>query len=174
MKDLFRKIFDLDPNEVEEFVKNLMIEHVKRNSESEEEALKYLKDYDVVVRWIVTDNSFYVFLDPKLETEDYKHFYFKDKKELTAGDYFTLSFNHEHYEFPEVYGLMTGETTFVEEIGICGEGDIQKMLRFIYKKQSVTVIYVKDIWLLQKWEGDKEIREPLPNDLLAVVCNTRV
>ena len=86
MKQLFKKIFDLDPNEVEAFVKNLMVEQVKRNGGDDE----YLKDYDIVIRWIVTDNSFYVFLEPKLKTEDYKHFYFKDKKEkvlaLRGGD----------------------------------------------------------------------------------------
>ena len=180
MKQLFKKIFDLDPNEVEAFVKNLMVEQVKRNGGDDE----YLKDYDIVIRWIVTDNSFYVFLEPKLKTEDYKHFYFKDKKELTAGEYFRLTYNHEHYEFPEVYGLMTGETTFNGEVGIWPDPehpvDYDRILAFYYHKEYTQVCHKTDgTWYISDWDdvADKEVRKPVPADLIAevlkVVSNDR-
>lgn len=165
MKQLFKKIFDLDPNEVEAFVKNLMIEQVKRNGGDDE----YLKDYDIVIRWIVTDNSFYVFLDPKLKTEDYKHFYFKDEKELTAGEYFRLTYTHEHYEFPEVYGLMTGETVFVQTIG--GLTDIVEC-EYVYKKERVRVAQFKDgSYALLKWneKTHKDDSLLLPEDLQQII-----
>jgi hypothetical protein len=170
MKQLFKKIFDLDPNEVEAFVKNLMVEQIKRNGGDDE----YLKDYDIIVRWIVTDNSFYVFLDPKLKTEDYKHFYFNDEKELTAGEYFQLTYTHEHYEFPEVYGLMTGETTFVQII--CGIGDFITDCEYIYKKETIHVAQLKDeSYTILKWneKTHKDESLPLPEDLQQIILEDR-
>lgn len=170
MKQLFKKIFDLDPNEVEAFVKNLMVEQVKRNGGDDE----YLKNYDIIVRWIVTDNSFYVFLDPKLKTEDYKHFYFKDEKELTAGEYFQLTWTHEHYEFPEVYGLMTGETAFVNSVN--GFDDSIAGCEYIYKKELVRVAQLKDrSYVLLKWNEKIQNNDvlPLPEDLQQIVWEDR-
>jgi len=172
MKQLFKKIFDLDPNKVEAFVKNLLVEQVKRNGGDDE----YIKDYDIVVRWIVTDNSFYVFLDPKLKTEDYTHFYFKDEKELSAGEYFRLTYTHEHYEFPEVYGLMTGETVFVQPIGVCGFEDLMAEGEYIYNKECVHIAQLKDkSYVLLKWneKTHKDDFLPLPEDLQQVVLEDK-
>lgn len=170
MKKLFKKIFDLDPNEVEAFVKNLFVEQIKKNGGNDE----YLKDYDIVIRWIVTDNSFYVFLDPKLKTEDYKHFYFKDEKELTVGEYFQLTWTHEHYEFPEVYGLMTGETVFVQPVS--GFENAIARCEYIYKKETVSVAHLKDgSYALLEWneKTHKYDSLPLPEDLQQIVWEDR-
>lgn len=170
MKKLFKKIFDLDPIEVEAFVKNLLVEQVKRNGGDDE----YLKDYDIIVRWIVTDNSFYVFLDPKLKTKDYEHFYFKDEKELTAGEYFRLTYTHEHYEFPEVYGLMTGKTVFIQPVS--GFENAIAGCEYIYKKETVSVAQLKDeSYALLKWNEKTHNYDslPLPEDLQQIVLEDR-
>ena len=70
--ELFKKIFDLDPKEVEEFVKNRVLETVEDNH-------YFNKYYEMDVRWYPTENEFYVHFEPKMETEDYKHYTFKGK-----------------------------------------------------------------------------------------------
>lgn len=113
---MFKKIFDLDPNEVETFIKDLVKERYKRGLEPEEYE-QWLKDYELEVRWHPTCDEFYVQIEPKITTEDYKHWYFHSDKELTAGEYFRLAFGHEHLYFREIYGLMTGNTICYSSYG---------------------------------------------------------
>lgn len=133
---MFKKIFDLDPNEVETFIKDLVKERYKRGLESEEYE-QWLKDYELEVRWHPTCDEFYVQIEPNITTEDYKHWYFHSNKELTAGEYFKLAFGHEHLYFREIYGLMTGKTICYSSYG-CVDPNHEGYF-FIINKEYVSI-----------------------------------
>jgi hypothetical protein len=68
---LFKKIFELSPEDVEAFiinrVKNMWVNYDGRYD-----------DYDIEIKWIVPHNEFYVHLEPKLQTKDWQVYSFKD------------------------------------------------------------------------------------------------
>jgi len=166
---MFKKIFDLDPKEVEEFIRNKVIEDFKQYGNEVPE------DIEFRVLWFPTCDEFYVHEEPKLNTKDYKSWSFRGK-EITLPEYFEIQGSHWHFTFQEVYGQMTGETTFVEKVGYIGKTDIKEHLQFIYNKKWVDVIFVNNEWFVQEWEdsedGDsKEIRKPVPADLLKAIYN---
>lgn len=152
---MFKKIFDLDPKEVEEFITNLVKERRKRGLEPEEYE-QWLKDYEIQVRWHPTYNEFYVQIEPNITTKDYKHWYFKTDKELTAGEYFKLAFGHEHYYFGEIYGLMTGYTTCYATYS-CVDPNCDGY-NFILNKKRAYIIFnkVEKKWYLEKYDEETE------------------
>lgn len=152
---MFKKIFDLDPKEVEEFITNLVKENHKRGLKPEEYE-QWLKDYEIQVRWHPTYNEFYVQIEPNITTKDYKHWYFKTDKELTAGEYFKLAFDHEHYYFGEIYGLMTGNTTCYATYG-CVDPNCDGY-NFILNKEHAYIIFnkVEKKWYLEKYDEETE------------------
>lgn len=156
---MFKKIFDLDPNEVETFIKNLVKE--RRKWYGPEEYEQWLKDYELEVRWHPTYDEFYVQIEPNITTKDYKHWYFKDDHELTAGEYFELAFDHEHLYFREIYGLMTGETICYSSYGCCNSNHegyfftINKEYISIEKDKTDGHYYVRTY----DKENDKEVFE---------------
>lgn len=156
---MFKKIFDLDPNEVETFIKDLVKERYKKGLEPEEYE-QWLKDYELEVRWHPTCDEFYVQIEPKITTEDYKHWYFHSDKELTAGEYFKLAFGHEHFYFGEIYGLMTGNTTCYATYGCCGPNHAGYL--FIINKEYVSIKKVKtsNNYFIQTYD-EKKGREVL-------------
>lgn len=162
----FKKIFDLDPKEVEAFIKNLVKEYTKECSETEEGYNEWLNSHDIEIRWHPTVSEFYVQIEPKLETEDYRHFYFKSDKELTAGEYFQLAFDHYHYYFGEIYGLMTGETVCYSTLGTSIPN--QNGYLFIINKEYKTVIQdlTTNKFYFQDWddEKDEQILTPIADD----------
>lgn len=133
---MFKKIFDLDPNEVENFIKDLVKERYKRGLEPEEYE-QWLKDYEIEVRWHPTYDEFYVQIEPNITTKDYEHWYFHSDKELTAGEYFKLAFGHEHLYFREIYGLMTGKTICYSSYG-CVDPNHEGYF-FIINKEYVSI-----------------------------------
>lgn len=157
---MFKKIFDLDPNEVETFIKDLVKERYKRGLEPEEYE-QWLKDYEIEVRWHPTYDEFYVQIEPNITTEDYKHWYFHSDKELTAGEYFRLAFDHEHLYFREIYGMMTGNTICYTSYGCVNpnhEGylfTINKEYVSIEKDKTANNYYIRTY----DEENDKEVLE---------------
>ena len=73
---LFKKIFNLPPEDVEEFirsrVKNMLEDYDGRYD-----------DYDIEIKWIVPHNEFYVHFEPKLQTKDWQVYSFGDNKNLS-------------------------------------------------------------------------------------------
>lgn len=163
---VFTKIFDLKPYDVECFIRDIIINKCKRDCVNGD--ISWLKDYNLEINWQVPYNAFYVYLDPRLETEDYKVFNFKDLKNITAGEYFNLTNTHWHFSFQEIYGKMTGEIVFIHEIGGYGQGII-KALQFMYNKEEVEIFYNEDKeWYIHFFldEAKKYIKKPVPEDLL--------
>lgn len=190
---LFKNIFDLDPKEVEDFIIKYTKEQIHFDNVKEEE--QFWTDFYLVIEWHPTDNQFYVYTKPKLLYEHKKvkfgkkvakqfpylkeindHFTFKGR-EISLDEYLHHQSNHYHYNFHEIYALMTGET---EIWGVCydSEGDdIELHYYGLYKKNRIDVIKTKtNEWFLQEWENSdneedlsKEIRKPLPEDLLKYV-----
>lgn len=152
---MFKKIFDLDPKEVEEFITNLVKENHKRRLEPEGYE-QWLKDYEILVRWYPTCDEFYVQIEPNITTKDYKHWYFHSDKELTAGEYFKLAFDHEHLYFREIYGLMTGETICYASYG-CVDPNCDGY-KFILNKKHTYIIFntVEKKWYLEKYDEETE------------------
>lgn len=166
---VFTKIFDLKPFDVEIFIREQVIEQIKRNCEDDN--IDWLKDYDLEIKWCVSYNEFYVDLEPKLDTKDYKIFSFKGKENITAGEYFELKNEHWHFSFQEIYGKMTGETTFISEIGVMGNPDIAEAFSFIYHGTEVHVYYTtKGEWYIPEWDdkSGKRLKKPVPEDLLSM------
>jgi len=190
---LFKNIFDLDPKEVEDFVIKLTKEQFRFDNEKEEE--QFWNDFYLVVRWHPANNQFYVYTEPRLIHEYKKvklgrkavkqfpylkefndHYTFKGR-EVSLDEYLYHQFDHYHYNFREIYALMTGET----EIWGTGYGsedsDVELYYYGIYKKNYIDVIKTKtNEWYLQEWEDTddeeedpKEIRKPIPKDLLKYV-----
>ena len=149
---MFRKIFDLDPKEVEAFIEDLVKKGHKDGLESFEYD-QWLKDYQIEVQWHPTYNEFYVQIEPNITTKDYDHWYFKDgEHELTAGQYFKLAFGHEHYCFGEIYGLMTGNTVCYSTYG-CIPPNCDGY-NFIINKEYAYIIYnkIEKKYYLEKWD----------------------
>jgi len=164
----FIKIFDLKPYDVECFIRDLIINQSKRDSENGN--IDWLKDYDLEIKWQVPYNEFYVNLEPKLDTKDYKVFSFNGRENITAGEYFELTREHWHFSFQEIYGKMSGETTFVSEIGIWGKSDIARAFSFIYHKAETHVYCTtKGEWYISEWDDKKkkEIKKSIPEGLLS-------
>lgn len=163
---MFKKIFDLDPKEVEDFITTLVKENHKRGLKPEEYE-QWLKDYEIQVRWHPTYNEFYVQIEPNITTKDYKHWYFKTDKELTAGEYFELAFGHEHYYFGEIYGLMTGYATCYATYG-CVDSNCDGY-NFILNKKHAYIIFnkVEKKWYLEKYDEETE-----KNKLVEIVGDT--
>jgi hypothetical protein len=66
---------------------------------------------------------------------------------------------------------MTGETTFISEIGIMGKSDIARAFSFIYHKAETHVYCTtKGVWYISEWDNkaEKEIKKPVPEDLLSM------
>lgn len=99
-KKLFSKIFEFDPYAVECHIREKVLKTLSGKDTD------WLKDYDLKIEWCIPYSEFYVHLEPKLETKDYKTFSFKSQKNLTAGEYFKLTYNHWHYDFDEIYEEM--------------------------------------------------------------------
>ena len=104
------------------------------------------------------------------------HFTFKGR-EISLDEYLYHQFDHYHYNFYEIYALMTGKTE-IWRVGYGSEEeDIELCYGGIYKKEGVSVIKTKNNeWFLQEWEDSddeeelaKEIRKPVPEDLLKYV-----
>lgn len=187
---LFKNIFDLDPEEVEKFIIELTKEHFHFDNTKEEE--QFWNDFSLIVRWQPVNNQFYVYTKPNLKHEYKKikfdkkvveqfpylkgtidHFTFKGR-EISLDEYIYHRFDHYHYNFHEIYALMTGETE-IWRVGYGSEDDdIELYYDGIYKKNYITVIKTKtNEWFLQEWEysddeeeDPKEIRKPIPEDLL--------
>jgi hypothetical protein len=190
---LFKNIFDLDPKKVEDFIIELTKKNFRFDNAKEEE--QFWNDFYLIVRWHPANNQFYVYTEPRL-THEYKnvkfdkkvieqfpylkktvdHYIFKGR-EISLDEYLYHQFDHYHYNFREIYALMTGET---EIWGVCygsEDGDIELYYNGIYKKNYIDVIKTKaNKWFLQKWEYSddeekepKEIRKPVPEDLLKYV-----
>jgi len=159
---MFKKIFDLDPNEVEKFIKNLVKERYKRGLNIEEYE-QWLKDYELQVHWHPLYDEFYVQIEPKLTTKDYNHWFFKTDKELTAGEYFKLAFGHEHFYFREIYGLMTGEPICYSSYGCCNPN--HEGYSFIVNKKYVSIEKdrIDNHYYIRTYdkENDKEVFELL-------------
>lgn len=152
---MFKKIFDLDPNEVENFIKDLVKERYKRGLEPVEYE-QWLKDYEIEVRWHPTYDEFYVQIEPNITTKDYEHWYFKDDHELTAGEYFKLAFDHEHLYFREIYGLMTGETICYTSYG-CVYPNCDGYIFILNKKYSYIIFNkVEKKWYLEDYDEETE------------------
>ena len=162
----FKKIFELDPKDVETFIENRVKEYSKKCIKIEEDYNEWLNDYDIKIYWYPTVSEFYVQIEPKLETKDYKHFYFKSDKELTAGEYFQLAFDHYHYSFGEIYGLMTGNTSCYSKFKTNTPN--QDGYLFIINKEYKTVIHdlSTNKFYLEYWddEKDKSILTPIADD----------
>ena len=170
--ELFKKIFELPPLEVEDFIRNKI-----KNMWGEDEG--QLDDYDIEVKWCVPYNEFYVHLEPKLETKDYKSFSFQGKENLTLEEYFDENFTHWHYTFQEIYGLMTGETTYDGTIGLGKSEEYGPMgYRFLFEKEYITVEYHKPskAWVVVKWdyEKDHEVLEDIPSKLEKFIREEKV
>lgn len=166
----FKKIFDLDPKEVEELIKKIVNGYTKKCSESIEGYSELYGDYDMDIRWYPTVSEFYVHMEPKLETKDYRHFYFKSDKELTAGEYFRQTFHH-HFYFGEIYGLMTGEPVCYSTLGTGVPN--QNGYLFVVNKEYKTVIQdlTTNKFYLQDWDDkkDEQILTPIADDFVKVV-----
>jgi hypothetical protein len=175
---MFKKIFDLDPKEVEKFVIEQFKDAWIRNGH------KFPKDMIPKVQWCVPEGEFYVFTEPKMDTKDWKKYKFRGKK-VTLKKYFDIISDHQHFYFSEIYAQMTGETTFLYKLGLVyadqqerDKSDIDTMYIFYYNKEYTTVCHKKDdTWFIQEWEKgdpdddalDLEIRKPVPEDLLKEV-----
>ena len=172
---VFTKIFDLKPFDVECFIRNKILEMSTRSSENND--ISWLKDYNLKIEWAVPYNEFYVYLDPKLETEDYNVFSFGDKKNLTAGEYFHLTDQHWHFTFQEIYGLMTGETVFESTYATWGKSELDGYT-FMYKKEYVNVVnnLEENCAYVSKWDdnADKEIRKEIPTELAVYIRKEKI
>lgn len=196
---MFKKIFDLDPKEVEKFI----IERTKMqfHFDNVEEEKQFWNDFSLVVNWHPVHNQFYVYTKPILKHEYKKikfgkkaieqfyylkevddHFTFKGR-EISLDEYMYHCFDHYHYNFHEIYALMTGETE-IWSVGYGSEdGDIELYYDGLYKKNNICVIKTKtNEWFLQEWDWEnyddeddesepKEIRKPIPEDLLKYVLD---
>ena len=166
----FKKIFELDPKEVEEFIVDEVKAQMKRNADGKDISDK-LKDYDIEIHWFPTLSEFRADIEPKLETKDYKHFYFKGSKDLTAGEYFHLASEHYHYYFAEIYGFMTGKPVCYSTLGTGIRS--RDGYQFIINKEHVTIIYdlVKHEYFIKNWdeENDKEILRPVSDDTKEII-----
>ena len=166
----FKKIFELDPKEVEAFIEKRVNDYTKKCSETIEGYNELYSDYDIDIRWYPTVSEFYVHMEPKLETEDYRHFYCKSDKELTAGEYFRLTFHH-HFYFSEIYGLMTGNTVCYSTLGTGIPN--QNGYLFIINKEYKTVIHdlPTNKFYLQSWddENNNPILTPIADDSVKVI-----
>ncbi len=162
----FKKIFELDLKDVETFIENRVKEYSKKCIKIDKDYNEWLNDYDIKIYWYPTVSEFYVQIEPKLETKDYEHFYFKSDKELTAGEYFKLAFDHYHYSFGEIYGLMTGNTSCYSKFKT-GTSNQDGYL-FIINKEYKTVIHdlSTNKFYFQDWddEKDKSILTPITDD----------
>ena len=164
--ELFKKIFDLEPEAVEEFIKKQINPDCLTDD-------CYLK-----IDWGVKYNEFLVEEEPKLSTKDYKTWKYQGKK-LSLGDYFKFGWNHWHFTFQEIYGKMTGETVFNEEISFDGK-DLEKydlMYSFFYNKKEVIVCHlITGEWCIREYIKDAyhddiyhEVTKPVPKDLMKAV-----
>lgn len=164
---LFKKIFDLDPKEVEDFITKEYKDQWTQYGHT------FPEDMEVKINWYPTANEFYVYCEPKMETKDYKKYKFRGKR-VNLSKYFDLTFyNHSHYDFSQIYGMMTGETTFNGEVGIWPDPnhpvDYDRILVFYYHKKYTQVCHKTDgTWYISDWDDvtDKEVRKPLPEDLM--------
>ena len=191
---VFKEIFDLDPKEVEEFVKSLTKE--KYYFENEEQEKQWWEDFYLEVNWYPTHNNFYVYTEPRLSYENKKkpkynrlakkqfpyikswntHYTFKGR-EITLDEYLWHQFDHYHYNFYEIYGLMTGKTEVWSVCFNCynEKDDIEFSYEGVYHKEYVNIIKTKSgEWFLQEWESkeddeNEEKRKSLPKDLLDYV-----
>lgn len=185
---VFIKIFEIEPKEVENFVINLVKEGY--NFDSKEEEKQWWEDFQLVVRWHPNCNQFYVFTKPNIKYENKRvkydkivfkqfphfkewdtHYTFKGR-EISLDEYLWHQFDHYHFNFYEIYALMTGETE-IWRVGY-GSKDSDEELCYtgIYKKEYIDVIKTKSgEWFIKEWEDEKEKRLPVPKDLLEYVAS---
>ena len=167
--ELFKKIFDLDPKEVEEFVKSRVLETVTDKD-------YFNKYYEMDVRWYPTVSEFYVHFEPRMETEDYKHYTFEGKKVKSVRKYFQISFGHQHFTFQEIYGLMTGETVLYGHLAY--DEPNRRGYMFVYNKEYVNVVVLSDKKkaYVSDWDEEKdcEIEKPIPADLMEHIKKEKI
>lgn len=158
-KPLFKEIFELDPKDVENFIK--------------EKYKKYFaEDETMKIEWCVPYNEFYIQAKPKLQPNSkYTKYSFRRKKSLSLKDYFDITFKHYHDTFAGIYGEITGKPVVVEEIGQHQEqGEL--LLDCRYNRKYVRVIKLKDdTWYCVDYDEKtgEEILTAVPDDLLKVV-----
>ena len=161
---MFKKIFDLNPEEVESFIRKDVKGIIERDGNILPEDVK------INIVWCVACDEFYVHEEPILKTNDYQTWTFREK-EMNLKDYFEIQGRHWHYTFQEIYGRITGETTFVEDVGYIGKTDVERCLGFIYNKEWTEVVRIKGKWFILTWEDDgtdygKEVKKSVPEDLV--------
>lgn len=149
------KIFELDPKEVEKFIRDNILERQDWD----------LNKYSIKIEWCVPQKEFLAYIEPNLDTVDYQTWTF-DGKQITLGEYFKFAWNHWHFTFADIYGRMTGETTFVTEITRVPDDGL-KRLQFIYNKEFIDVVVDKDEIYIVEWNKmlHKEVKKPCPEDL---------
>lgn len=185
---VFTKIFEIDPKEVERFIINLVKEGYTFNSKEEER--QWWEDFHLVVRWHPDCNQFYVFTEPNLKHENkkikydeivFKQFpYFRDwsahytfkGRDISLDEYLWHQFDHHHYNFYEIYALMTGETEIWSVNYGTKDDDIELCYTGIYKKEYINIIKTRSgKWFIKEWKDEKEKRLPAPKDLLKYVTS---
>ena len=164
---LFKKIFDLEPESVESFIRNKIKNHMLMDNIY----LGIENNCKFIINWCVTVNEFYVYLEPDLKTNDWKTFSFRGNNDVSLHEYFDIIRNHWHFTFQEIYGEMTGETVLVEDVF---NTEYDKMLLFMYNKERVTVGLKGNEWCMLDWdfEKDVEIKKPVPDDLMKHLLGT--
>ena len=172
MNKVFKKIFDLDPEVVEDYIRKDVEAKFAQSDDPES-----INDFDIRINWHPTCNEFYVFTDPKLDHDkNWEHYYFKGKS-LTLDEYLPLTFDHWHYTFQEIYGYITGEIVYNEPIWLVGDTEHdKKAYDFIYQKKHVTVYDYKDghaaiVEYDDKTESD--VFREVPEDLMQEVIKLR-
>lgn len=200
--NVFKEIFDLDPKEVEEFIRNQIKNKYKFKTVEEKE--QWWKDFTLEVKWYPSCNNFYVYTEPNLEYTNDKpvkitfkgrkqfpyskkwsgHHTFKGR-EITLDEYLYHQFDHYHFNFYEIYGLMTGKTEVWRVWdNRNGEDEIELSYDGVYNKEYVDIIKIRNgYWHLREWEEGElvtdeygetyhetiEKRVPVPKDLLDYV-----
>lgn len=180
---VFTKIFELNPKEVEKFI----IEYTKKkyHFDTKEEKEQWLENFRLEVKWYPDCNDFYVYTEPNIKRDNKNHWTFKGK-EISLDEYLWYQGKHHHYNFYEIYGLMTGETEIWSFCDNC-DNDILFLYSGVYRKEYIDIIKTRtNEWFIRDWEingkeiddetGEeyynyKEIRKPIPADLLEYVIS---
>ena len=166
---LFKEIFDLNPSEVENFI----IDKIKSeyNFDTKEKEEQWWKDFNLKINWYPTHNQFYVYTEPNLKYENKEieipeivneqfpyfkkwntHYIFKDR-DISLDEYLWHTFDHYHFNFREIYALITGKTEIWSVCTNFINDDLELSYDGIYNKEYVTVIKTKaGEWFFQKWE----------------------
>ncbi len=172
MQKLFKKIFDLDLNKVEEFIKKDVLD-----SYTQYESPLPRECFNIDINWYPTCNEIYVHLEPILDhNKKWTKYYFQGK-EISLKEYFEIHFSHWHYTFQEIYGMMTGETVYVEPIGLIDDEEKdKKAYDFMYKGKHVEIYIYNDghAKLVEyDYEKDRDILKEVPEDLMREIVSLK-